>query len=581
MSKNAEEWLDKLNSRNEETRWEAICYFADHGDRRAVDRLIALALDPREYEDTQYYAAQGVLTALGQSTFVATMAQKYDLGNEETRELAYCALVELGGRPALPHFIRGLEDNDPEIQSAALTALGSLEDPTLLHYLQPFLKSPEESVRRSAHEALARISPEDAVDTAIEALTARRWETRRNGAMILEKHPHPRAVEPLLERLLDSGENSNVRFKAAEALGATRDTRAFFPLLEALEDRDKNVRSTAARQLGKFEDPRAITPLARYLHQRQDGEYAHSEAAIGLAMIGHFDAVPHLLRALDDDRESVRQWAADALGEIRPAGEEQRREVIESLLFRLSDDSLTVQEHVIQSLGRLQAGEARNILRQFLESSIMELRHQSVYALGDLGDPTVATDLVKLRRDPHNFVRQAVAEALGQLGHPDTFAAVVELLDDTHPQVRTRAARSLGDFGDARAIDPLLQAGEKTQSHEEFERICFWGAAARLGDSHSADRLWEMVEEDRELAYRAAIELARAGDERGRARCEEETKSRYFDVQLESIEALGMLANPSSRPALHRALQDHDQSVRQAARKALEKLNPEWEKDAG
>jgi HEAT repeat protein len=58
-------------------------------------------------------------------------------------------------------------------------------------------------------------------------------------------------------------ENVGKRWKAAESLARTRDTRSVEPLIAALEDDDWRVRQKAAWALGYIGDPRALLPLRR------------------------------------------------------------------------------------------------------------------------------------------------------------------------------------------------------------------------------------------------------------------------------------------------------------------------------
>jgi HEAT repeat protein len=88
-------------------------------------------------------------------------------------------------------------------------------------------------------------------------------------------------------------------------------------------------------------------------------------AAIALRDLGHPDAIPALLKALDDDREPVRQWTCEALGSIAPT-EELRSQIIEGLVRRLNDTSETVRTSAIRALGFIGAREATHAARHGL-----------------------------------------------------------------------------------------------------------------------------------------------------------------------------------------------------------------------
>jgi len=90
--------------------------------------------------------------------------------------------------------------------------------------------------------------------------------------------------EPVTEQTSDAGyeeefayllvmlrdENVGKRWKAAESLARTGDTRSVEPLIAALEDEDWRVRQKAAWALGYIGDPRALGPLRRAMMYESD-----------------------------------------------------------------------------------------------------------------------------------------------------------------------------------------------------------------------------------------------------------------------------------------------------------------------
>jgi HEAT repeat protein len=77
--------------------------------------------------------------------------------------------------------------------------------------------------------------------------------------------------------LLDDDEMT--RWKAAEALGRTRDPSAVGPLIDTLWDDDARVRLKAAWALGMIGDPDALRPLQRlYRMENEDAQEIIQEA---------------------------------------------------------------------------------------------------------------------------------------------------------------------------------------------------------------------------------------------------------------------------------------------------------------
>lgn len=121
-----------------------------------------------------------------------------------------------------------------------------------------------------------------------------------------------RAFEPVLAALQQP--QWVARRNAAWALGALDDSRAFKALLNALKDREPGVRAQAAWALGALDDPAAMEPLTATL--KDDDARVRRQSAWALGVIGDSRATAGLIVALKDLDPSVRRQAAWALGVI-------------------------------------------------------------------------------------------------------------------------------------------------------------------------------------------------------------------------------------------------------------------------
>jgi HEAT repeat protein len=86
-------------------------------------------------------------------------------------------------------------------------------------------------------------------------------------------------------------------------------TPAVEPLIKALDDEDQFIRSYAALSLGKIGDNRSIDPLVKVLADEKKS--VRSNAAIALGFIGDENAVEPLIGALKDEDWVVRNSASD------------------------------------------------------------------------------------------------------------------------------------------------------------------------------------------------------------------------------------------------------------------------------
>jgi len=84
-----------------------------------------------------------------------------------------------------------------------------------------------------------------------------------SAAYALGQLDDPRAVDPLLAKLADTGEEPRVRGFVAEALIFYREQRVVAALIAVLSDPSAEVRFWAAFALGELKDPAALGALER------------------------------------------------------------------------------------------------------------------------------------------------------------------------------------------------------------------------------------------------------------------------------------------------------------------------------
>jgi HEAT repeat protein len=239
-----------------------------------------------------------------------------------------------------------LNHSDPDIQYHAVEALGEIGDAGAVEPLITLMK----------HEEMSGV----------------RWKSAES----LVKIGAP-SVEPLISVL--EHPDSDVRWKAAIALGEIKDPRAIGPLIRQLSDTDRFVKSRVAHALGMIGAP-AVNPLIWTLREG-DGNLRWG-AAIALGRIKDPQAVEPLIQALADKYENVRAEAATSLAAIgKPA--------IAPLIWFLKHSEGGMRIEVMNALGELHANDAIEPLVQMLEKADEEERQAIAATLDTILAPSV------------------------------------------------------------------------------------------------------------------------------------------------------------------------------------------------
>ncbi len=243
------------------------------------------------------------------------------------------------------------------------------------------------------------------VDEYIEKLEDRNWWRRAEAAEKLGRTSAERAL-PNLTRAMEDDESSEVRFRAATALGRLGGVSAIRPLVKALSE--PNRWSTI--RIGDIlltMGPEVIRELT--LAFPKMNLHGQCSALDLIAAKGHADVGPWLRQRLADEETDVRSRAASALGAV----------------------------------GDLDAGTA---LVHALEDTQWPVRAMAAKSLGAILHTGAIEELSASLRDREWWVRANAAEALKTMG-PVGLEALEKMLDDFDPYARHQAVLMLEEAG--------------------------------------------------------------------------------------------------------------------------------------
>jgi HEAT repeat protein len=303
---------------------------------------------------------------------------------------------------AVRPLLEGMHDENPSLRGWAartMRAVGPIAAPIAVPALIDGLRDDDGWVRECAAEGLGGIGPGAAVavpDLITLLATEDKWVRETLCATLSAIGAGAATAVPALLRVL-ANDDPSIRCKAIEALGniGLGASTAVPRLLDALTDEEVNVRASAAAALCQFFSERDLSYYLRMYPQivislsisLQDPEHQvrrSAARALGAIAPRAKDAVPLLIRALDDCHPFVRETAVEELGDIGLIPQES----VPSILRLLDDRNAFVRAHAALTIGKLKGT-----------------------------NPDAIRALVLALKDPHERIRSWAGGALEDLGY--------------------------------------------------------------------------------------------------------------------------------------------------------------------
>jgi HEAT repeat protein len=219
-------------------------------------------------------------------------------------------------------------------------------------------------------------------------------------------------------------------------------------LIKLLEDKDSSVRDSAASALGKIKSEQAIPGLIKLLEDKD--YFVRDSAASALGEIKSEQAIPGLIKWLEDEDYFVRDSAVSALGKIKS------EQAIPGLIKLLEHQNSNVRRSAASALGEIKSEQAIPGLIKLLEDKDSYVRDSAASALGQIKSEQAIPGLIKLLEDENFWVRISAASALGEIKSEQAIPGLIKLLEDQESWVSRSAASALGKIKSEAAIPPLM-----------------------------------------------------------------------------------------------------------------------------
>jgi HEAT repeat protein len=216
-----------------------------------------------------------------------------------------------------------------------------------------------------------------------------------------------------------------------------------------------------------------------------------------------------------------------------------------------------------------------------LEDTIDQLQHSpnpqerlfAAFRLGRDRDPRVVAPLIAALNDTDAAVRVRAAEALGTRDEAHVVPVLVALLEDADADVRRMAVQSLGRIGQESAFDALLAA---LADADDSMRVQAAEALGNLPPHLTAQALVAAFLQDPAPAVQTAARqsLAQPGNHHAASLLLDALPAAHDQpaLLLDLLQALGEIADPSSRAALQSLCDHPDDDICAMARWAFSRI---------
>ena len=597
---------EALETNDASSRRKILSALAGRADRALAPLLLGVLKDDSS-PDLRQIAAR----AIGRMADKALVPLLVEAAEAEESAETLVALIrmlgKLGDRRALPFLKKKLRAAEASVQTAAIQAVGSFRDASLVpFYVDRFKASTSVEVRAASVRSLIGTNHRRALDVLLRALRDEAVAIRGPAVEAVSGFADAQAAAALSEmlvRLKDAGHVKAVHRLLGEvrlnsvgsalirAAGKTEDPVALRRIVEALGDmgerRAASVLLAAVRknpagpvavaavralgQVGSEKDCRQCLELARSAFGPVSRAAVSAAARLGsepeltALLVERFQEgtdhekrfyAPLLARAKGAQPSAVLRralarasdgWVAAALCSALPTGSDENARILRRTA--LADTETVAATAAIRALGRVGGAEDEAVLRRIVASS--RAAPVRAAALGEL------VRLCARRAGPP----AAVAER------------ILEHIDAPEPELRSAAVRAAASVPGAHApLVKVLLPIARAEGNDSLRTDAVRSLGSMRGSQAAEAALLEMLNKDDGAASTAEVvrSLGRLRSAAAAPKIIDRVGTGPLSVRAAAIEALGRIGTKEAIRKVEEAFGEKDvDDLRVAAARAL------------
>lgn len=482
------EAVPALNQAMQDEEWVQFAVIEALTKLRAESSVAALVNALNSSTDLVASMIIEALGEFGNIKAVPMLAKRLEDSSIPLRNKILQAITRILGAKSLPlfyakdkdkfreYFLIALEDEDPEVQDAAMRGLGSIGgedasaavlalaltmDPerdsnrlglcfdTLVQIgyspaLEKLLREKDEYPATVAAEVFSRIGGPEVAALLMEEFWKKSRDVQRNIAGHLINIATSQDKGFFLRILAEVGDGDILKSALYFLGGVVKTDEAVAKIKEFLDHPYDDVKEAALESCIAA----GTADLAGYFRERA----RHTDAVqrmMAIYALGRIDADANfdlLAAALEDKIPDVRRVAMEALGSRFPIPEAYSA----AMLSRLYDPSRDVRHTLIQLLG--DSGQAE-FIPAFLEALKDEddwVRVRGLEALGRLKVEAVIPEILEIIKGDNILLAIKAVEALAEIGGDQAFNALLEALETGGPDLQNAVEEALARLHEQR-----------------------------------------------------------------------------------------------------------------------------------
>lgn len=355
------------------------------------------------------------------------------------------------------------------------------------------------------------------------------------------------SLRVLGSRHIDSSERYPVLMKLVAREKAFHDVKPV--IVSSLEDKNADIRSAAVAALPAFTpNDKSLLPMVERLIADKDSGVRLDASYTAWIMGRSKKAVHEATALLDNPDKTIRAYAALLIEDMG----ESAVSAAPKLADRLSEPDEMVVLCVGKALDKMGCAALEPLLEK-THSPSARVRSLAIACVGDMksADPRITKAILHAMNDTDWDVRDSAVEAVGksQILEPLVTEKLIILLNDPEDMVCEATAKALAEFGVNKAIPALEEAMTDRRVLSDREAIAY--SLGELRAVEAIPTLDKVMQEERTM--------------------QEQDSARGPSVREAIVSALGHMG-PAAIPALERAKNDPEKSVREVAAESLQRI---------